>query len=144
MSDKKKRNNSKSGSKKNKQNKRHAILPLEGNDDHSDNSFTGLPVTTEKGEQKREQRKVKPKKKCKQDCSNIEHSKNSGYNFAAAFANRYQTMSFTPQSTPYNMSQPSYVSSPPGPFGATSFGYQATPHPFPHHWLLNFLKIWSM
>ena len=127
MSDKEKRNNSKSGSKKNKQNKRQASSPLEDNGDHSNYSFTGLPVATEKGEQKREQRKVKPTKKCKQDSSNIEHSKNSGYNFAAAFANPYQTMSFTPQSTPYNMSQPSYVSSQPGPFGATAFGYQATP-----------------
>ena len=97
-------------------------------------------MTTEKGEQKREQRKVKPKKKCKQDSSNIEHSKNSGYNFAAAFANPYQTMSFTPQSTPYNMSQPSYVSSPPGPFGATAFGYQATPPPPPPPWASKLLE----
>lgn len=140
MSDKKQRNNSKSGSKKNKQKKRQASSPLDDNGDHSDYSLTGLTVTTEKGEQKREQRKVKPKKKCKQNCPDTESSKNSGYNFAAVFTNPYQTMSFTPQSTPYNMSQPSYVSSPPGPFGATAFGYQATPPPPPPPWASKLLE----
>ena len=49
-------------------------------------------------------------------------------------------MSFTPQSTPYNMSQPSYVPSPPGPFGATAFGYQATPPPPPPAWASKLLE----
>ena len=108
--------------------------------DYSDYSLTGLTVTTEKGEQGREQRKVKPKKKYKQNCPDIESSKNSGYKFAAAFTNPYQTMSFTPQSTSNNMSQPSYVSSPPGRFGATAFGYQATPPPPPPPWATKLLE----
>lgn len=101
----KNRNISKSGNSKNKQNKRQASSPLDDNGGNSDYSLTGLTVTTEKGEPKTEQKKVKPKKKCKQNCPDTESSKNSGYNFAAAFTNPYQTMSFTPQSTPYNMSQ---------------------------------------
>lgn len=101
----KNRNISKSGNRKNKQDKRQASSPLDDNGGNSDYSLTGLTVTTEKGEPKTEQNKVKPKKKCKQNCPDTESSKNSGYNFAAAFTNPYQTMSFTPQSTPYNMSQ---------------------------------------
>ena len=99
---------------------------LNDNGDHSEYSFTGLSVSTGK---KGEQRKVKQKKKCKQDCSEIKQNINSGYNFGAAFANSYQTLSFPPQSTPYNMTQPSYVSSLPGPFGNTAFGFQASPPP---------------
>ena len=144
MSDKKKQKNSKSGVRKNKQTKTQASSPLEDNGSVSDYSFTGLPVTTEqKTGQKTQQRKVKPKKKCKQDTEQNTNSTNSGYNFAAV--NPYQTMAlnFTPQSAPYNMSQPSYATSPPatGPFGAAAFGgYQATPPPPPPPWASKLLE----
>ena len=52
-------------------------------------------------------------------------------------------LNFTPQSAPYNMSQPSYATSPPatGPFGAAAFGgYQATPPPPPPPWASKLLE----
>ena len=128
MSDKQKCKKSISGNKKKRQNKRQASSPLNDNGDNSEFSFTS--VTGNNGKSS-EQKKVKPKKKCKQDCQDIRKDSNCGYNFAASFPNYYQTMTYQPQSTAFNMSQPmsqpSFVSSPPGHFGNNSFGFQNIP-----------------
>ena len=106
------------GNKKKRRNKRQASSPLNDNSDQS--------VST--GEQ-RKQRKAKVKKCIQENKENNKESV-SGYPFDINYTNYFQTMFSQSQPTPYNMTQPSFMGSPPPTqFGGTSFGIQATPPP---------------